>query len=47
MCQEGLHWGKQVSEMYEEMCQDGLYWDKQVSEVYVKKWEAWRRELYH
>ena len=28
------------------MCQDGLYWDKQVSEVYVKKWEAWRRELY-
>ena len=30
----------------QELCQEGLHWDKQVSEEYVKKWEAWKRELY-
>ena len=31
----------------QELCQEGLHWDKQVSEEYVKKWEAWKRELYN
>ena len=30
----------------QDLCQEGLHWDKQVSEEYVKKWEAWKRELY-
>ena len=30
----------------QELCQEGLHWDKQVSEENVKKWEAWKRELY-
>ena len=30
----------------QEWCQEGLHWDKQVSEDYVKKWEAWKREIY-
>ena len=30
----------------QELCQEGLHWGKQVSEDYVKKWEAWKRELY-
>ena len=30
----------------QELYQEGLNWDNQVSEEYVKKWEAWKRELY-
>ena len=30
----------------QELYQEGLHWGKQVSKEYVKKWEAWKRELY-
>ena len=30
----------------QELCQERLHWDKKISEEYVKKWEAWKSELY-
>ena len=30
----------------QELYQEGLNWNNGVSEEYVKKWEAWKRELY-